>query len=181
MAWRLLSLVLATAIGFVPMAPPEHVHDVDHDGQHATVAHRHAGGHGRHAAAPAGHHDGLDLDGPELAGTEPDHHDGLDSDSPDSDHTDVEHTDVEHSDALPVPQRLVTSIDDEDSVIALVTPVWTVPVLDAPDAPATAVVAWILPPEARTHAGHVDDVERLIHGPPRPGTSLRGPPVLSRL
>ncbi len=160
MLWRVLSLALATAIGVLPMAPPEHVHDVDHDGHHATVAHRHVSSHDRHSLPADDHDDLAHHDGPELG-----HHGG---------------PDLDHDDGL-APGRPVTSIDDESSVIALVTPIWTVPSLDTPDAPATTVIAWILPPAARTHSGHVDDVERLIHGPPRPFASLRGPPSLPRL
>jgi hypothetical protein len=144
MAWRLLAFVLTAAVGVLPMAPPEHVHDVDHDGHHETLAHRHAGGHAQHAAGV------------------------IDHDDHDRDH-----------DAGHAP---VAALDDEDSVLAaLSTPTWTRPALDAPDAPATAVVAWILPPAPATRVGHVADVERLIHGPPRTVTSLRGPPVVSRL
>lgn len=147
---RVLSLLLVAAIGVLPVAPPEHVHDVETDGHHAVVAHRHAANHHRHSPP---HDDHDDHDGRQV---HPD-------DGPDVDH------------------RASATLDDEDSVVALVTPVWTLPSVDPPDAPATAQVGWILPPPACTHAGHVGDVERLIHGPPCPHASLRGPPSSSRL
>lgn len=185
MAWRLLACVLTAAIGVLPVAPPEHVHDLDHGGHHQTLAHRHTGGHSRHDADSAGtSHDG----GP----SKPAHHDlfgGHDDDSDAANHdAGADHGrdagDDRNSADAGERQRGVpaTSIDDEDSVVAaLSAPTWTQPSLGVPDAPATAVVAWILPPAPATRVGHIADVERLIHGPPRPVTSLRGPPVLSRL
>jgi hypothetical protein len=38
---RLLAAVLATALGIVPLAPPEHVHEADEHGHHQRVVHRH--------------------------------------------------------------------------------------------------------------------------------------------
>jgi hypothetical protein len=43
-------LALAAAIAWIPLAPPEHVHEGDDHGHHRAVVHRHAEAHG------AGHH-----------------------------------------------------------------------------------------------------------------------------
>jgi hypothetical protein len=52
---KLTGLVLAAAIGLSPLAPPEHVHESHNPDHHATLVHRHAGGHGAHRhAAPLG-------------------------------------------------------------------------------------------------------------------------------
>ena len=43
---RTLSVVLATAIGLLPCAPPEHLHETeDANGHHESVVHRHSGSH----------------------------------------------------------------------------------------------------------------------------------------
>jgi len=44
-AHRLLGIVLATTMGFVPLVPPEHVHEGEEHGHHETVIHRHAQPH----------------------------------------------------------------------------------------------------------------------------------------
>ena len=54
---RLTGFVLAAAIGLIPAAPPEHVHEADDHGEHHVVVHRHAAVHtGLHHAAD---HDGV--------------------------------------------------------------------------------------------------------------------------
>jgi hypothetical protein len=71
--------------------------------------------------------------------------------------------------------------DDDDSVVATVDGVFIAPaafVLLAPDLPIESVVP---PPAAVTARRPVAFVERLIHGPPRAPTLLRGPPSTSRL
>jgi hypothetical protein len=40
-----LGVVLVIAIGLIPLAPPEHVHEVEEHGHVEFVVHRHAGGH----------------------------------------------------------------------------------------------------------------------------------------
>lgn len=50
-AWT--AIVLAAAIGSLPMAPPAHVHEVDDHGHEAALVHRHTLSHGQH------HHDGV--------------------------------------------------------------------------------------------------------------------------
>src|SRR5919107_1604759 len=53
----LLALVLTAAIGSIPVAPPEHVHEADDHGEHHVVVHRHAAIHtGVHHSA---NHDGV--------------------------------------------------------------------------------------------------------------------------
>jgi hypothetical protein len=54
---RLLAIVLTAAIGSIPVAPPEHVHEADGHGDHHVVVHRHAAVHTglQHAAD----HDGV--------------------------------------------------------------------------------------------------------------------------
>ena len=48
---RLIALVLTAAVGWIPVAPPEHVHEAEEHGQHHAIVHRHA------AAHTATHHD----------------------------------------------------------------------------------------------------------------------------
>jgi hypothetical protein len=53
---RLLSVVVLSAIGLMPLAPPEHVHDTtDAEGHHAALTHRHAESH--HGYGVASDHD----------------------------------------------------------------------------------------------------------------------------
>src|SRR3954468_3814520 len=53
---RFLGTVLASAIGLVPLVPPEHVHEIeDEHGHIELVVHRHAQGHG--VFEEAAHHD----------------------------------------------------------------------------------------------------------------------------
>jgi hypothetical protein len=54
---RLTGLVLIAAIGGIPLAPPEHVHESHDPGHHGAVAHRHVEAHGgfHHVA----NHDGV--------------------------------------------------------------------------------------------------------------------------
>jgi hypothetical protein len=53
----LLPVVLSVAIGSIPVAPPEHVHEADDHGEHHVVVHRHAAIHtGVHHSA---NHDGV--------------------------------------------------------------------------------------------------------------------------
>ena len=51
--WRLLGVALTVAIGLLPIAPPEHVHEHDSDGHHETVVHRHVQ---VHHSLPSGDH-----------------------------------------------------------------------------------------------------------------------------
>ncbi len=44
-ASRLLGAVLAAAVGFVPIVPPEHVHETDEHGHHQLLVHRHSEAH----------------------------------------------------------------------------------------------------------------------------------------
>lgn len=55
-ASRLLGVVLAAAVGFVPIVPPEHVHETDEHGHHQLLVHRHSEQHG--VSGHALRHDG---------------------------------------------------------------------------------------------------------------------------
>jgi hypothetical protein len=62
---RLTGFVLAVAIGWIPLAPPEHVHEGHEAGHHSVLVHRHSAPHVElHRAA----HDGVldDDDAPVL-------------------------------------------------------------------------------------------------------------------
>jgi len=54
----LVGLVLVAAVGLVPLASPEHVHEVEDHGHVQVVVHRHLQAHGIVAADT--HHDGRD-------------------------------------------------------------------------------------------------------------------------
>jgi len=63
---RPIGLVLAAAVGWFPVAPPEHVHEGDDHGHQHVLVHRHAEAH--HAPHDADAHDGVfdDRDDPVL-------------------------------------------------------------------------------------------------------------------
>ena len=44
-AFRSIGFVLAAALGLAPLAPPEHVHEVEGHGDHLLLVHRHAEAH----------------------------------------------------------------------------------------------------------------------------------------
>jgi hypothetical protein len=52
-----VGVLLAAAIGLLPVAPPEHVHEVDDHGHSHLMVHRHAAAH--HGAQHAIDHDGV--------------------------------------------------------------------------------------------------------------------------
>jgi hypothetical protein len=125
---RLLPLVLTAAIGSIPIAPPEHVHEADDHGDHHAVVHRHAAIHtGLHHA-------------PE--------HDGI--------------------------------LDDDDGNVVTLDATYIVPLVAALVAPVGALPTQLDQP-GYTFAVKAEYVERLIHGPPRAPTGLRGPPLFSCL
>lgn len=67
MASRLLAAVLATALGLLPVAPPEHVHEAEEHGHAHAVIHRHLEPHGILNQHHANRHPELkDDDGPVL-------------------------------------------------------------------------------------------------------------------
>ena len=124
----LLAIVLTAAIGSIPVAPPEHVHEADEHGDHHVVVHR-------HAAVHTGLHDTAD-------------HDGV--------------------------------LDDDDGTMVTLEPIYIVGSVVAFVFPHATVPIRIDQP-AYTFAVKAEYVERLIHGPPRAPTGLRGPPRVSRL
>jgi hypothetical protein len=54
--FRLSGRLLALAVAVLPLAPPEHVHEVEENGHHEIVVHRHSQAHGlpNHAASQDG-------------------------------------------------------------------------------------------------------------------------------
>jgi len=69
-----------------------------------------------------------------------------------------------------------SALDHEDSVVATLDPVFTVPAAQLPAAPAVSLAALIPEPPAARRLVRSGFVERLIHGPPRAPAALRGPP-----
>jgi hypothetical protein len=61
-----LAGALALALGILPIAPPEHVHDAEEQGHHHLVSHRHAQPHGMLEHAVEHHSSVEDHDGPIL-------------------------------------------------------------------------------------------------------------------
>ena len=63
---RCLALLLSAAVAWLPLAPPEHVHEAEEHGHQHLLVHRHAGTH--HFALAGEHHDGAfdDDDAPVL-------------------------------------------------------------------------------------------------------------------
>ncbi|MEQ1761204.1 MAG: hypothetical protein ABL986_23085, partial [Vicinamibacterales bacterium] len=64
---RILGVVLAAAMGLVPLAPPEHVHEAEEHGHRERLVHRHAQAHD--ADHHSNGHENVvdDEDGPALA------------------------------------------------------------------------------------------------------------------
>jgi hypothetical protein len=59
-ASRLLGIVLATTMGVVPLAPPEHLHEAEEHGHHELLVHRHAQPHSAAHHGTSHHADGHD-------------------------------------------------------------------------------------------------------------------------
>lgn len=67
-SFRSFAGVLALAIGLLPMAPPEHLHEsTDHGGHHEEVAHRHDLLHVSDLAGPHNEH-GVEIEDPDAHG-----------------------------------------------------------------------------------------------------------------
>jgi hypothetical protein len=126
----MLPVMVALAIGAMPVAPPAHVHETEDHGHEHLLIHRHL------AAHTARHH----LDGRDRV------------------------------------------FDEHDGPILTFDTVYTVPasttVLSAPPA---SIFAFVEPPAVRPVSRWRNDLEYLIHGPPRAPTGLRAPPISSRL
>lgn len=73
------------------------------------------------------------------------------------------------------------AFDHPDDPVLTLSTVYTVPMAQLPAVRSVTVVAMIQPLVAETGLALSGFVERLIHGPPRPRLSLRGPPHLSIL
>ena len=68
------------------------------------------------------------------------------------------------------------AFDDDDSVVVTLDPVFVGSRPFAAPPPALVVTRVVVPPDARGLGRPAPFVERLIHGPPRAPTFLRGPP-----
>ncbi len=124
---RLVGAVLASAIGFVPLVPPEHVHEIEDDHGHIEfIVHRHAKAHG--AFEEAGHH------------------------------------------------RHKQTVDHSDPPIATLDQDFVVPSVARLALPVSTAIRTFPEPAVSHRLAFVGFVERLIHGPPRAPTFLRGPP-----
>ena len=73
------------------------------------------------------------------------------------------------------------AFDHPDDPVLTISTVYTVPTPQVRAVPSLTVVALIQPLVMETGLALNGFVERLIHGPPRPRLSLRGPPHLSIL
>lgn len=93
-------------------------------------------------------------------------------------HTVVHHHSQPHAIGhLPVGPDHRRVFDHPDDPVLTLSTVYTTPTLQLPALPAYTVVAVIQPlrPEARQASNRF--IGPLIHGPPRPRLSLRGPPA----
>lgn len=182
--FRVVSAVLAAAIGVLPLVPPEHVHDTrSADGHHGVVAHRHAGAHTHghphvHEHTTAGGHGR-------------DHHQVDDPGGLSHDHADLAAAsrapganagEYREATRTTVSTAGGSKFDDDDSVVATAEGVFVAPSAYSSAAPsvlATHTVALL--PLLRPAGRVVEVTERLIHGPPRGPTPLRGPPASAHL
>lgn len=127
---RLVGLVLVATVGWLPVAPPEHVHEEEEDGHETFVVHRHLGAHS----------------------------------------------------ILPIAAPHTRAIDHEDPPVLTFDPVYVIPSPSPAIAQAPSIVlAMLEPPIVSTVHRSREYVEQLIHAPPRAPTSLRAPPIVSRL
>jgi hypothetical protein len=116
--------VLAVAVGVLPVAPPEHVHETSEpDGHHHRLAHRHASSH-----------------------------------------------------LLTHGHQAAQELGDRSPVLAP-DDVFVAPAAAPTLAPALRVAALLDPFLTARPIPRTEDVERLIHGPPRALVGLRAPPV----
>jgi hypothetical protein len=77
---------------------------------------------------------------------------------------------------LPEDRTGGPAFDHPDDPILTLSTVYTAPPPYVVAIPSERIVDLIQPPDAETGRGSNASVERLIHGPPRPRLSLRGPP-----
>jgi hypothetical protein len=100
------------------------------------------------------------------------------TETPDGHHEAVAHSHAEphHFDLDLHEQHERATLDHEDSVILTLDSVFAVPDVYAPSAPASSLVRRLLAPPAAEPLVAAPFVERLIHGPPRAPSALRGPP-----
>jgi hypothetical protein len=120
-----LAGMLSLAIGLLPLAAPEHVHEREEHGHVQVVVHRHMPAHGF-----------------------------------------LEHH-REHQ----------ASLDDDDTPVLTLTPLYTVPasvVLAAPEQSASVLIE---PLEQHSIERVPTEFDVPIHGPPRAPAGLRGPPI----
>jgi hypothetical protein len=118
----MIGVALALALSGVPLASPEHVHEVDDHGHVERVVHRHFA---THTAS------------------------------------------VDHEDA---------SLDHPDTPVATIDQEYTVPTTPHIAGPSVETLGVLIEPPSAIHIGHIEFIERLIHGPPCAPTVDRGPP-----
>ena len=167
--FQVCSAALALIIGIVPMVPAAHVHESTHDSEHhAVVAHQHIGPHNRHSrhSSPGAHHASEGAAEPSATS----HHDGP--------------ADAERARNVRVglvyrthPQHF----DDDDSVVATVDSSFVPPLVYSQTSPSTSPESIVADVDARLNGAPAPYIERVIHGPPRGPTPLRGPPSHTHL
>jgi hypothetical protein len=75
-----------------------------------------------------------------------------------------------------------TVLDEDERPVLTIEPVYTVPVsTTVVSPPLPTVFEFRAPTTVRLVSRSRDEVEHLIHGPPRAPTGLRAPPLSSRL
>jgi hypothetical protein len=84
------------------------------------------------------------------------------------------HTEAHHHDVTADPHN--ASVDDDDSVVLALDPVFAVPHAPVLRAPSLLRVLVLPEPEVGLQTGSTNFIERLIHAPPRAPSLLRGPP-----
>lgn len=73
------------------------------------------------------------------------------------------------------------TLDHDESVVATLEPVFTVPATHLLAAPVSTLLGLIAEPPPLQRLARAGFVERLIHGPPRAPAAERGPPSISLL
>ena len=71
-----------------------------------------------------------------------------------------------------------THIEDPESVVATLDPVFVLPVAPDPAPPGVIPVPWTGIDDSSHPLARTPFVERQIHGPPRAAAATRGPPLL---
>lgn len=126
---RFIGLVLAATVGWLPIAPQEHVHQAQDRGHQHVLVHRHLSAH-----------------------TLP--HESL------------------HQSA---------TVEDDDAPVLTIEAAYTVPSTFTLVVAPPVAIRFDEPPATTLSTRTPEYFGRLIHGPPRAPTGLRGPPLTSHL